>query len=160
VPASKIIAALNMDVVPVNGRVRDLNVMGDNKSSLGPMLAQLVKSEGIRLSPDAHPEQGHFYRSDHFSFAQAGIPSVSIGGGVDYMGRPAGWGLAQADDYTAHRYHQPSDEYRPDFDLSGAAQVADIVYRFGLALGNSRTIPTWNADAEFRAIREASRKGQ
>jgi Zn-dependent M28 family amino/carboxypeptidase len=160
VPASKIIAALNMDVVPVNGRVRDLNVMGDNKSSLGPMLAELVKSEGIRLSPDAHPEQGHFYRSDHFSFAQAGIPSVSIGGGVDYMGRPAGWGLAQADDYTAHRYHQPSDEYRPDFDLSGAAQVADIVYRFGLALGNSRTIPTWNADAEFRAMREASRKGQ
>jgi len=160
VPASKIIAALNMDVVPVNGRVRDLNVMGDNKSSLGPMLAQLVRSEGIRLSPDAHPEQGHFYRSDHFSFAQAGIPSVSIGGGVDYVGRPAGWGLAQMDDYTANRYHQPSDEYRPDFDLSGAAQVADIVYRFGLALGNSRTIPTWNADAEFRAIREASRKGQ
>ena len=160
VPASKIIAALNMDVVPVNGRVRDLNVMGDNKSSLGPMLAQLVKSEGIRLSPDAHPEQGHFYRSDHFSFAMAGIPSVSIGGGVDYMGRPAGWGLQQLDDYTAHRYHQPSDEYRPDFDLSGAAQLADIVYRFGLSLGNSRTIPTWNADAEFRAMRDASRKGQ
>jgi Zn-dependent M28 family amino/carboxypeptidase len=160
VPASKIIAALNMDVVPVNGRVRDLNVMGDNKSSLGPALAQLVKSEGIRLSPDAHPEQGHFYRSDHFSFAKAGIPSVSIGGGVDYVGRPAGWGLAQADDYTAHRYHQPSDEYRPDFDLSGAAQLADIVYRFGVALGNTRTVPTWNADAEFRAMREASRKAQ
>jgi Zn-dependent M28 family amino/carboxypeptidase len=160
VPASKIIAALNMDVVPVNGRVRDLNVMGDNKSSLGPALAQLVKSDGIRLSPDAHPEQGHFYRSDHFSFAKAGIPSVSIGGGVDYVGRPAGWGLAQADDYTAHRYHQPSDEYQPNFDLSGATQLAEIVYRFGLALGNTRTVPTWNADAEFRAMREASRKGQ
>jgi Zn-dependent M28 family amino/carboxypeptidase len=160
VPASKIIAALNMDIVPVNGRVRDLNVMGDNKSSLGPALAQLVKSDGIRLSPDAHPEQGHFYRSDHFSFAKAGIPSVSIGGGVDYVGRPAGWGLAQADDYTAHRYHQPSDEYQPNFDLSGATQLAEIVYRFGLALGNTRTVPTWNADAEFRAMREASRKGQ
>jgi Zn-dependent M28 family amino/carboxypeptidase len=160
VPASKIIAALNMDVVPVNGRVRDLNVMGGNKSSLGPMLAQLVRAEGVRLSPDAHPEQGHFYRSDHFSFAMAGIPSVSIGGGDDYMGRPAGWGLQQLDDYTAHRYHQPSDEYRPDFDLTGAAQLADIVYRFGLSLGNSRTIPTWNADAEFRAVRDASRKGQ
>jgi hypothetical protein len=68
--------------------------------------------------------------------------------------------LAQADDYTAHRYHQPSDEYRSNFDLSGATQLADIVYRFGLALGNARTIPTWNADAEFRAMREASRKGQ
>ncbi|MDQ6870560.1 MAG: M28 family peptidase [Gemmatimonadota bacterium] len=160
VPASKIVAALNMDIVPLNGRVRDLNVTGDNKSSLGPALAQLVKSEGIRLSPDAHPEQGHFYRSDHFSFAIAGIPSVSIGGGVDYMGRPAGWGLKQAEDYTAHRYHQPSDEYRSDFDMSGAAQLAEIVYRFGLSLGNARTIPTWNADAEFKAARDASRKGQ
>ena len=160
VPASKIVAALNMDIVPVNGRVRDLNVLGDNKSSLGPALAQLVKSEGVRLSPDAHPEQGHFYRSDHFSFAKVGIPSVSIGGGIDYVGRPAGWGLQQAEDYTAHRYHQPSDEYRPDWDLSGAAQLADIVYRFGLSLGNARTVPTWNADAEFRAIRDASRKAQ
>jgi Zn-dependent M28 family amino/carboxypeptidase len=160
VPASKIIAALNMDIVPLNGRVRDLNVTGDNKSSLRPALAQLVRSEGIRLSPDAHPEQGHFYRSDHFSFAIAGIPSVSIGGGVDYMGRPSGWGLRQAEDYTAHRYHQPSDEYRSDFDLSGAAQLAEIVYRFGLSLGNARTVPTWNADAEFKAARDASRKGQ
>src|SRR6202158_492150 len=160
VPASKIVAALNMDVVPVNGRVRDLNVIGDNKSSLGPALAQLVKSEGIRLSPDAHPEQGHFYRSDHFSFAKAGIPAVSIGGGVDYIGRPAGWGLQQAEDYTAHRYHQPSDEYRSDFDLSGAAQLAEIVYRLGLSIRNARTVPTWSAEAEFKAARDASRKGQ
>jgi Zn-dependent M28 family amino/carboxypeptidase len=160
VPASKIIAALNMDIVPLDGRVRDLNVIGDNKSSLGPALALLVKSEGIRLSPDAHPEAGHFYRSDHFSFAKAGIPSVSIGGGVDYMGRPAGWGLKQAEDYTAHRYHQPSDEYRSDFDLSGAAQLAEIVYRFGVSLGNARTVPAWTPDAEFRAARDASRKGQ
>jgi Zn-dependent M28 family amino/carboxypeptidase len=160
VPASKIIAALNMDIVPLDGRVRDLNVIGDNKSSLGPALALLVKSEGIRLSPDAHPEAGHFYRSDHFSFAKAGIPSVSIGGGVEYMGRPAGWGLKQAEDYTAHRYHQPSDEYRSDFDLSGAAQLAEIVYRFGVSLGNARTVPAWNPDAEFRAARDASRKGQ
>jgi len=160
VPSSKIVAALNMDIVPLNGRVRDLNVTGDNKSSLGPALAQLVKSEGIRISPDAHPEQGHFYRSDHFSFAKAGIPSVSIGGGTDYIGRPAGWGLAQSEDYTAHRYHQPADEYRPDFDLSGATQLAEIVFRFGQSLGNARTVPTWNQDAEFKAARDASRKGQ
>jgi Zn-dependent M28 family amino/carboxypeptidase len=160
VPASKIVAALNLDVVPLIGRFRDLNVMGDNKSSLGPSIAQLVKAEGIRLSPDAHPEQGHFYRSDHFSFAKVGIPSVSIGAGTDYVGRPAGWGVQQEDDYTAHRYHQPSDEYRPDFDLTGATQLADIVYRFGLSLGNARTVPTWNADAEFKALREGTRSGQ
>jgi Zn-dependent M28 family amino/carboxypeptidase len=160
VPASKIIAALNMDVVNVNGRVRDLNVMGDNKSSLGPTLAQMVRAQGIRLSPDAHPEAGHFYRSDHFSFAKVGIPSVSIGPGVDYVGRPAGWGQKQAEDWTAHNYHQPSDEYRSDFDLSGAAQLGEIVYRLGVELGNARSVPVWNADAEFKAMRDASRKGQ
>jgi Zn-dependent M28 family amino/carboxypeptidase len=159
VPASKIVAALNMDVVPLNGRVRDLNVMGDNKSSLGPALTRLVRSEGIRLAPDAHPEAGHFYRSDHFSFAKVGIPSVSIGGGIDYVDRPAGWGLQQAEDYTAHRYHQPSDEYRSDFDLRGAAQLGEIVYRFGTTIANAETVPTWNADAEFKALRDASRKG-
>jgi Zn-dependent M28 family amino/carboxypeptidase len=160
VPAAKIIAALNMDVVTLNGRVRDLDVMGDTKSSLGPALAQMLRPEGVHLSPDAHPEQGHFYRSDHFSFAKVGIPSVSIGAGTDYVGRPAGWGLQQADDYTAHRYHQPSDEYRRDFDLRGAAQLAEIVYRFGFSLANGDTIPTWNADAEFKALRDASLKGQ
>jgi Zn-dependent M28 family amino/carboxypeptidase len=160
VPASKIIAALNMDVVNVNGRVRDLNVMGDNKSSLGPTLAQMVRAQGIRLSPDAHPEAGHFYRSDHFSFAKAGIPAISIGPGVDYVGRPAGWGQKQAEDWTAHNYHQPSDEYRSDFDLTGAAQLGEIVYRLGVALGNAERVPTWNADAEFKAMRDASRKGQ
>ena len=160
VPASKIIAALNMDVVNLNGKVRDLDVMGDNKSSLGPALASLVKSSGITLSPDPSPEAGHFYRSDHFSFAKVGIPAVSIGPGVDYVGRPAGWGQQQADDYTAHRYHQPSDEYRSNFDLSGAAQLGEIVYRFGMSLANANTVPTWNADAEFKALRDASRKGQ
>jgi Zn-dependent M28 family amino/carboxypeptidase len=160
VPANRIIAALNMDVVNVNGRVRDLNVMGDNKSSLGPTLRQLLRAEGIRLSPDAHPEAGHFYRSDHFSFAKVGIPSISIGPGTDYVGRPAGWGQKQAEDWTAQNYHQPSDEYRSNWDLTGAAQLGDIVYRLGVALGNARDVPTWNADAEFRAMRDASRKGQ
>ena len=160
VPVSKIIADLNIDNPALIGRFRDLEVLGDTKSSLGPQLAAEVKSEGIRIVPDEHPEQGHFYRSDHFSFAIVGIPAVDVKGGYDYVGHPAGWGKAQRDEYTAHRYHQPSDEYRPDLDLTGVAQLADIVYRFGLSLGNSRTIPTWNADAEFRAVRDASRKGQ
>jgi len=159
VPAAKIVAALNMDIVPLNGRVRDLNVTGENKSSLGPELARLVRADGIRLTPDAHPEAGHFYRSDHFSFAKVGIPSVSIGGGDDYLGRPSGWGLQQSEDYTAHRYHQPSDEYRPDFDLTGAVQLAEIVYRFGASIANAESVPTWNADAEFKVLRDASRKG-
>jgi Zn-dependent M28 family amino/carboxypeptidase len=159
VPVSRIVAALNMDVVTLYGRVRDLNVLGENKSTLGPTLGRLVGSEGIRISPDPRPEVGSFYRSDHFSFAKAGIPAISIGAGVDYVDRPAGWGQKLVADYTANRYHQPSDEYRRDFDLTGAAQLAQIVYRLGVSLGNSDTVPTWNADAEFKAMRDASRKG-
>jgi Zn-dependent M28 family amino/carboxypeptidase len=158
VPATSIVADLNMDVVTVSGRVRDLDVMGDNKSTLGPMLASMVRPQGLRLSPDAHPEAGHFYRSDHFSFAKVGIPSVSIGGGEDYVGKPKDYGAKVDEDYTAHRYHQPSDAYSPDFDLSGTAQISNIVLKFARTLANSPVTPTWNADAEFKAAREKSLK--
>ncbi|MEP7065396.1 MAG: M28 family peptidase [Gemmatimonadota bacterium] len=158
VPAASIVADLNLDVVTVSGRVRDLDVMGDNKSTLGPMLASLVRPQGLRLSPDAHPEAGHFYRSDHFSFAKVGIPSVSIGAGEDYVGKPREFGRHVSEDYTANRYHQPADAYSPDFDLSGAAQISTIVLKFARTLANSPVTPTWNADAEFKAAREKSLK--
>jgi Zn-dependent M28 family amino/carboxypeptidase len=158
VPASSIVADLNLDVVTVSGRVNDLDVMGDNKSTLGPMLASLVKPQGIRLSPDAHPEAGHFYRSDHFSFAKVGIPAVSIGAGEDYVGKPKDYGAKIDADYNAHRYHQPSDAYSPDFDLSGAVQISTIVLKFARTLANSPVMPAWNADAEFKAAREKSLK--
>ena len=83
------------------------------------------------------------------------MPAVSIGAGNDVVGHPREWGVEQADDYTAHRYHQPSDAYRPDFDLTGAVQLATIVYRFGTLLANSPTLPSWNKDAEFRSPRVA-----
>jgi Zn-dependent M28 family amino/carboxypeptidase len=158
VPAASIVADLNLDVVTVSGRVNDLDVMGDNKSTLGPMLASLVKPQGIGLSPDAHPEAGHFYRSDHFSFAKVGIPAVSIGAGEDYAGKPKDYGAKIDADYNAHRYHQPSDAYSPDFDLSGAVQISSIVLHFARTLANSPVTPTWNADAEFKAAREKSLK--
>jgi Zn-dependent M28 family amino/carboxypeptidase len=155
VPAAQIVANLNVDGGNLLGRTRDLNVLGDTKSSLGPQLSAMVRPDGVRLSADLHPEAGYFYRSDHFSFAKAGIPAVSIGAGTDVVGKPAGWGAQQNDDYTAHRYHQPSDAYRPDFDLAGAVQLSEIVLRFGLQLANAPGVPTWNRDAEFRAIRPA-----
>jgi Zn-dependent M28 family amino/carboxypeptidase len=158
VPSASIVADLNLDVVTVLGRVRDLDVMGDNKSTLGPMLASMIRSQGMRLSPDAHPEAGHFYRSDHFSFAKVGIPSVSIGAGDDYVGKPKDFGEKANMDYNEHRYHQPADAYSPDFDLSGAAQISNIVLNFARTLANSPVTPRWNADAEFKAAREKSLK--
>ena len=151
VPASQIVANLNLDGGNLLGRTSDLVVLGADKSTLGAELAATIKPMGMRLSPEAHPEQGHFYRSDHFSFAKAGVPAVSIGAGDDFVGRPAGWGKEQDDDYTAHRYHQPSDEYRPDFDLRGAVQLSQIVLDFGLRLANASGVPAWSPDAEFRA---------
>lgn len=156
VPAAQIVANLNLDGGNLLGRTRDLNVLGDTKSSLGPQLAAMVRRDGMRLSEDLHPEAGHFYRSDHFSFAKAGIPAVSIGAGTDVVGKPAGWGAQQEDDYIAHRYHQPSDAYRPDFDLTGAAQLSEIVLRFAQQLANAAGVPAWNRDAEFRAVRPAA----
>ena len=156
VPARQIIADLNMDGITLLGRFRDLNVLGYNKSALGPMLAHLAETRGLRIAPENHPEQGHFYRSDHFSFAKAGIPAISIGAGIDYVGRPKGWGEEQENAYTAHQYHQPSDEYRADFDLRGAVQLSDLVLTFGRALANAPVIPAWNADAEFKAARDAT----
>jgi len=154
VPIDRIVANVNVDGGNLLGRTTDLSVLGVNKSSLGPSLDVLARARGMRLSPEAHPEQGHFYRSDHFSFAKAGVPSVSIGAGDDYVGRPKGWGVQQDEDYTAHRYHQPSDEYRPDFDLSGAVQLSHIVLDFARMLANAPGVPQWNPDAEFRAARK------
>ncbi len=79
-----------------------------------------------------------------------GSPAVSIAAGTDFVGRPEGWGSQQAQDFTDNRYHQPGDEYRADWDVSGAVQLAELVFRFGLALANTPAVPTWNADAEFR----------
>ncbi|MDQ3698969.1 MAG: M28 family peptidase [Gemmatimonadota bacterium] len=152
VPIAKIVANLNMDGGNLLGESRDLRVLGDTKSSLGPMLTRLIAPRGMRISPDQHPERGYFYRSDHFSFAKAGVPAVSIAAGFDYVGRPAGWGKERADEYNARHYHQPSDEYRADFDLRGAAQLSRIVLDFALSLANTKVWPTWNTDAEFERV--------
>ena len=150
VPIARIAANLNVDAIDFLGRTRDLTVIGDTKSSLGPQLAAMIRAEGMRIEPDEHPERGYFYRSDHFSLAKAGVPAVSIDAGTDVVGRPKGWGSQKSNEYTEQRYHQPSDEYRPDLDLSGAVQLGDIVYRFARRLADAPTMPTWNADAEFR----------
>ncbi|HYJ81029.1 MAG TPA: M28 family peptidase, partial [Longimicrobiaceae bacterium] len=153
VPIASIVANLNVDGGNLLGRSRDFRVLGDTKSSLGPALAGHLTAGGMRISPDEHPERGYFYRSDHFSFAKAGVPAVSIAAGSDYEGKPAGWGVQQMEDYTSHRYHQPSDEYRAGFDLAGAVQLASLLLDFGTAVANAPGVPAWHRDAEFAAVR-------
>ncbi len=159
VPIERIVANLNMDGVTLLGRVRDLRVLGDDKSSLGPQLGRMIAAHGMRITPDAFPERGYFYRSDHFSFAKVGVPAISVAAGMDYVGRPAGWGKERSEEYTARRYHQPADSYSDEFDFSGTVQLSEIVLRFARELSTMRGVPTWNADAEFRAVREAQLGG-
>ena len=149
VPIRSIVANVNVDEASVLGRFRSLEVLGERKSTLGPLLARYVAPQGLRLAPEAKPEAGSFYRSDHFSFAKAGVPAVSVKQGNDYTGRAKTWGAEQDEDYIAHRYHQPADAYRADFDLRGAVQLAQIVLGFGTRLANTAAVPAWNADAEF-----------
>ena len=149
VPIAQIAANVNVDETNFVGPTRDVVLLGETKSSLGPTLAAMLKPEGMRLTPKEHPERGHFYRSDHFSLAKAGVPAVSIESGLDFIGKPRGWGAQWWEDFNSQRYHQPSDQYRPDFDLSGSVQLADIVLRFARRLADAPTMPTWNADAEF-----------
>jgi Zn-dependent M28 family amino/carboxypeptidase len=153
VPIERIVANINVDGGNLKGRTRDIKALGENKSSLGPMLAAMIRMMDLRISPEEHPERGYFYRSDHFSFAKVGVPAIWIEEGTDVVGKPSGWGSAWDEEYTARRYHQPSDEYRPDFDLSGAVQLSEILLRFGLLVANAPRAPTWNPDAEFAALR-------
>ena len=110
----------------------------------------MIQPRGMTISPDAFPERGLFYRSDHFSLAKAGIPSVSIGAGDKFVGRPDDWGVKQEDDFTTKRYHQPGDQFDPSWDLKGAVQLSNIVLEFTRQLAASREWPTWNAAAEFK----------
>jgi Zn-dependent M28 family amino/carboxypeptidase len=150
VPLDRIVANLNVDGGNLLGLSRDFRVLGDTKSSLGSAFGALLQARGQGITPDAHPERGYFYRSDHFSFAKGGVPAVSIAAGNQYDGHPEGWGMEQEEEYTSHRYHQPSDEYRPDFDLRGAVQLAETVLEFGRRLADAADRPEWLPTAEFR----------
>jgi Zn-dependent M28 family amino/carboxypeptidase len=123
------------------------------------VVEKTAKAFDLTIQPDQFPMAGHYYRSDHFSFARVGIPAFSIGEGTSFAGHPAQWGINQTKEFTAHHYHQPSDEYHADMDFRGDARMA----QFGLILGwqASAGAPTgWKAGDEFEAARKKSEAGQ
>jgi Zn-dependent M28 family amino/carboxypeptidase len=155
-PLNETLADLNIDSVGTWGRTRDLQVIGYGQSSLDDDLARLLKGEGRTIVPDQQPEHGGYFRSDQFSFARVGVPGMFLTPGVDVIGKPAGFGANQRDEFEAHRYHSPADRVYPDWDLSGAALDDTDLYRLGLALSSATRWPEWRADSEFRAIRTQS----
>jgi Zn-dependent M28 family amino/carboxypeptidase len=150
-------ADLNLDVMNVYGETRDVTVRGQFMSTLDDDLQQVAQKLGLKVLPDAEPEKGYYFRADHFEFAKVGVPALSIDNGTDYVGRPAGWGLAQREAYIKDRYHKPADVYEASWDLSGMRQQLELVYLTGRKLADSDVWPTWYANSPFGAVREVQR---
>jgi Zn-dependent M28 family amino/carboxypeptidase len=159
VPARHIALDLNYDMLLPIGIPRSVNLGGAERIDFWPTVETVAKDFDLALMPDPDPSAGHYYRSDHFSLARAGIPAFSIDQGRLFEGHDEAWGRAQFEDYVAHHYHQPSDEYRPDWDFRGNARLA----RFGFVLGwlaSEQAKPIeWHTGDEFEPARKASEFG-
>ncbi|RVU34514.1 M20/M25/M40 family metallo-hydrolase [Rheinheimera riviphila] len=156
-PLNKTVAGINMDVMNVYGPMRDVQVFGYGASELEPMLHKYAKAQGRYIGPEPTPEDGFYYRSDHFQLARYGVPMLYARGGVDSFAHGKDWGLAQRRDYTSNYYHKVNDEFSPAWDLRGSQQDLWLYYQVGQELANSTLWPNWYAGKEFKAARDASR---
>ncbi|MGD1092370.1 MAG: M28 family peptidase [Bryobacteraceae bacterium] len=156
VPAGKTAVAVNLDMFMPFGRARDVNVLGAERTTIYPIVEEAARRFGLTIQPDPRPEAGSYYRSDHFSFAHFGIPSFSIEPGEDLVGKPPGTGTKLVNEFNDKHYHQPSDEYREDWDFSGMEQYSRFAFLIGVNVANSPKMPTWHAGDEFLPARVAS----
>ncbi len=155
-PLALTAGGVNMDGLNVGGRTRDVVLSGGYKSSLDDLAGAQVKNQGRYLALEDHPEKGGYFRSDHFSFAKLGVPMFRGGSGVDRRDGGKAAGQAAADDYTAHRYHQPSDNYDPRWDWSGAVEDLTLYYAIGADLADGGLWPEWHDGNAFKAVRDAT----
>jgi Zn-dependent M28 family amino/carboxypeptidase len=153
-PLATTAGVINMDALSVSGRAKDFTISGTAKLGLLDDLIAEGKKQGRTYTPDPRVEAGGFYRSDHFSMAKRGVPAISFGSGRDLVNGGVARGDALAKEYTRDHYHQPSDEWSADWDLSGMAQDVGLLYDLGRDLANSREWPDWSTDSEFRAERD------
>jgi len=156
VPHNKVVAGINMDGALPIGRTRDMVVVGYGASELEDILQDVLDTQGRVIKPDAKPEAGYFYRSDHISLAKKGVPMLYADGGEDKLDGGIAAGKAAAAVYTAERYHKPMDEYSDDWDLSGFAEDIQALYQVGLRIAQSDDWPTWYPGNEFESVRKDS----
>jgi Zn-dependent M28 family amino/carboxypeptidase len=155
-PLAQTAVDINMDGMNVHGLTRDIVEIGRGASTLDEIIEAVAKEQGRVVKTDPEPEKGFYYRSDHFEFAKRGVPAFDPDEGVDFIGKPAGWGLEARRKYTAENYHKPSDTIKPDWDLSGAVQDCQLFFLVGYRIANDPRMPEWKPGAEFKAIRDAS----
>jgi Zn-dependent M28 family amino/carboxypeptidase len=154
-PLEKTVANINMDGINQWGRTSDFTVIGLGNSTLDDVLTDVLKSQNRTVRPDAEPEKGFYYRSDHFEFAKQGVPALDIDAGTEFVGKPAGYGMQKRDEYTEKDYHKPSDEVKPDWDFSGAVDDARVLFKVGYAVAQADALPEWKPGTEFKAKRDS-----
>jgi Zn-dependent M28 family amino/carboxypeptidase len=153
-PLAKTLANINIDGINVHGRTKDITLIGYGASDLDDYTRAAAAEQGRTIRPDAEPEKGGYYRSDHFNFAKLGVPALDPDEGVDFIGKPAGYGQKVRDEYTNKRYHSPADVITPEWDLSGAAEDLKLLLAVGYRVAQAGTFPEWKPGNEIRAIRE------
>ena len=149
VPLEKTAANVNLDSMNVLGVTEDFIPLGAERSTLKAVVEAVARERGMRVSPDARPEQGSFYRSDHFPFAKVGVPSISLKEGNNYVGHSKEWGEEQFKAYNTAHYHQPSDEYSDAWDFRGMIQETEIAMAIGRRIADAPTMPRFNPNDEF-----------
>jgi Zn-dependent M28 family amino/carboxypeptidase len=157
-PLERTLADLNMDGLNPWGPTRDVSVPGMGNSTLEDLLQTEAARQRRSVIPDAEPEKGGFFRADHFEFAKVGVPTLYFSSGLDYVGKPPGYGRQKRDEFTVNDYHKPTDTIKPDWDLSGAIQDLELFFAVGQAVANGERWPEWKKDSEFRARRAAMLK--
>ncbi len=156
-PLSRTVGMINTDALSPLAPTTDFNVSGDAKQDLLDMLIAKGKASGRVFTPDPSPEAGHFFRSDHFPMAKRGVPAISFGSGVEVITGDKAAAKAWADNYTRDKYHQPADEWGPDWTMDGMVADLTLLHDLGQDLANSRNWPEWAEGSEFKAIRDASK---
>jgi Zn-dependent M28 family amino/carboxypeptidase len=160
IPARNISLDLNFDDIQPFGEPEQLVVSGAERTSVFPLVQSVAQSFHMAIQPDDHPEAGHYYRSDHFSMARVGVPSFSVNEGPLFKGHDLAWGEEKERDYVAHRYHQPSDEYRPDMDFTADAKLARVGLAIGWQVADQPQLAGWQPGDEFEKARKASHQSK
>jgi len=154
-PLARTLADINMDIPNPWGRSRSIVSVSHGQSTLENLLARQAARVGRVVKPDPEPEKGYFYRSDHFELSRQGVPALAfLFPGADYIGQPADYGTRVRANYVANDYHKPTDEVKPDWDLTGMVDDTRLLFRVGLDVANGSAWPQWNPGTEFRAARE------
>jgi Zn-dependent M28 family amino/carboxypeptidase len=157
-PLKNTVADINMDELNVWGKTKDMTIIGSGKSTLEDTLADTLKAHGRTVAPDPEPEKGRFYRSDHFEFAKQGVPALYVEPGIDFIGKPAGFGEQIVKEYDEKYYHKPGDVIRPEWDLSGAVDDLRVLLETGDKIAQDAVYPDWKPGSEFKAKRDEMMK--